>query len=420
MPTLSEYFDTEARDNLALLDAQLEHQEPDISALYRATRAIRGSAQMARADHVLRAAAALESALRSTHSRALAWSSDISSRVRQSVADLHTLVDHGTDETKLDAVADDVVERWREVGQHPSLHTPRTPADAPLSSSGEFRAFVGREVAAIADVLDAGIQQLASAPMDREPLKIILRRQRVLLGAARLGEVPVVAEILHAIDDLTRVIAKLDVGVKREWLDIYRVAREGLRATLDPLQRDEDPAPTHALSRLRHMRVELLERYGAGEAVSAAHESHGLTQVIATEPATDTTQHEVEEDVLVLSAADIVTDAPVDDATDDDAVDDELLLLDEEIVADAPALDDDDVAILDLTEDAIVAVVSASSAEHEDPDAAVPIESLVYQREDALRRALQLHDVLARAHADDPAAREAVDEVFDLINIALH
>ena len=47
------------------------------------------------------------------------------------------------------------------------------------------------------------------------------------------------------------MIAKLDVGVKQEWLDIYRVAREGLRAAIEPLRADVDPPPTHALARLR-------------------------------------------------------------------------------------------------------------------------------------------------------------------------
>src|SRR5690606_13460921 len=97
--------------------------------------------------------------------------------------------------------------------------------------------------------LDRGIQDLHVDPMDRAPLMSILRRQRALLGSARLEEIPVIADILRAVEDLTRVIVKLDVGVKQEWLDIYRVARDALQTTIAPLLRDELPQSSNSVSR---------------------------------------------------------------------------------------------------------------------------------------------------------------------------
>jgi hypothetical protein len=59
-------------------------------------------------------------------------------------------------------------------------------------------------------------------------------------------------------------------------------------------------------------------------------------------------------------------------------------------------------------------VVDTAAAE----SATVPIESLLYDRKQALRRALELRDLVALS-AIDPVTHEAIDELFDLIEIAL-
>jgi hypothetical protein len=508
MTTLTEYFETEARDYLAQLDRDLERPRPDVAGLHRLSRALRGSAQMARDERVVRAAGVLEAAARALADERIRWSDELAACARATVADLRVLVDRRHPAASLDALAASAVARWRNAGIDVPLAAPRAVPDAPASANREFRAFAAREVAAIAEALDRGVQQLSAVPMDREPLKMILRRQRALLGAARLDEIPVVAEILRAIDDLTRVIAKLDVGVKREWLDIYRIAREGLRATIQPLQQDQDPKPSHALSRLRHMREELLERYGAGEVVSAAHESAGLTQPTTVDRPTEAMEaHHAAAESGRLPAASESTVAPVvqrdeelllddvmpevDELHDETAVleldetaseglleldepddegvleldepddegvleldepDDEgVLELDEpddegvlelDEVADEELLELDDIAeradvesgevpdarmepdelVLELDGDSIVATARETAAvlleEVVDEPVAVSIESLLYDRDAALRRALELRDLVALS-AIDPVTHEAIDELFDLIGIAL-
>jgi chemotaxis protein histidine kinase CheA len=464
MATLSEYFETEARDYLARLDRELERPRPDAAGLHGAARALRGSAQMAREERVLRAAGALEAAARAVAEQRLNWSSDLAARARQTVADLRVLVARRQSAASLDTVADAAVGRWREAGVTLPVSAAKRAPGARASGHREFRAFAAREVTAIAEALDRGVQQLAAEPMDREPLKMILRRQRALLGAARLQEIPIVAEILRAIDDLTRVIAKLDVGVKREWLDIYRIAREALRATIPSLQQDEDPRPSHALSRLRHMREELLERYGAGEVVSAAHVSAGFTQATPLEQAPDQlVARELEtvaagladppEPAAVAAAPlvppeaelllddEVVLELELEDVAGEAVLErdrvDEGPVLELDLVADEPILELDDVAeppllelveleaeaVLELEADSIVASDAAEPAGLEVEEvaaepAAVPIESLVYQRDEALRRALELRDLVALS-AIDPVTHEAIDELFDLIGIAL-
>jgi chemotaxis protein histidine kinase CheA len=437
MPTLSEYFDTEARDRLIEIERAVAKQPvADTAELHRAARALRGSARMARAELVFRAAAALEAATRALAATGLAWTDDIARRVQETVADLRALIERADDDAALEARAAAVVERWAAIGVTATAAQPAAGAAGMSAGAGEFREFAAREVAGIADALDRGVRELATNPMDREPLRMILRRQRALLGSARLDGIPVVAEILRAVEDLTRVIAKLDVGVKQEWLDIYRVARDGLRAAIEPLHRNEDPGPGHSLSRLRHMREELLERYGTGEAVSAAHESGGLVQAAAVQ--------EVPEPPVLRGADTAVADQAASASITKDADDDippaaaapaapaaapataPAVPAAPVVPATAPAAPAVPAAAAHTVPAAhtahTVPAVPAAPAVPVAPGAAdadvVPIEELCYTAGAALDRAAELRPVIERAAAADQAVREAVDELFDLIRIA--
>lgn len=376
MATLTEFFETEAARYLDRLNELTRSSTPDANEVYRTARALRGSAQMAREDRVYRTALALEGGARAVVNGALSWSEEVGSRVKQSVDDLATLV-RGGDGTQLDNVMAGSIERW--VNSGVDLPSGATGLSAPAPARDavqEFRSFAAAEVEGIADALDKGVQALSDNPMDREALKAILRRQRALLGAARLDEIPVIAEILRAIEDLTRVIAKLDIGVKREWLDIYRVAREGLKAASEPLRMNQNPTPSHPLARLRHMRAELLERYGTGEAVSAAGgPEQGLVQ------------------------AKPMAEAPVDPN------------------AQAVQREEPSAATTSAQMHAQTGGTTApAAAQGELP--IVDIVSLQYRGTEALRRALELRATVEAVAATNPDARDAVEELFDLIRLA--
>ena len=404
MVTLTEYFDTEARERLAELERGLRRHQPEPAALHRAARAVRGAAQIARETRVCRAAGALEAAMKAAAAGDLAWTDAVTTSAQETLDDITWLLDHADDEDARDARVDDVVRRWTDAGVRVSPHVTGsfTEAAADAAASGEFREFAAREVAAIADALDAGLQQLAETPTDREPLRTILLRQRALLGAARLDELPVIAEILRAVQDLTRVIARLDVAVKREWLDIYRIARDGLRGTLGPLQRHEVPPVTVPVSRLRHMRDELLERYG--------------TEEDASDRDAGTLRHLMPFEFTSAPSALIHDARPADGDTGD--------------VAGTLVPGDDDGEVMDLGEDVIVElgpefiVTSPDNAglrtgTASPADAVVSVEELAYTPDAALRRALALQDTIRHAAAGDPRARDAADELFDLIRLAL-
>ena len=267
MPTLAEYFEIEARAQLARMDELLQAESPDAAALQRVARELRGTAQMARVERVHRVAQMLEQAAGAVVAGRAAWDPALIAQARSTAEDLHALVELAEPENALDTRAETAVQRWRDAG----IELPASNV-GPLRSAptgGAYRAYVADEVEGVANALEEGVQELSADAMNREPLKAILRRQRALLGSARLEDIPVVAEILRAVEDLTRVIARLDVGVKQEWLDIFRIAREGLRGAIEPLRRDENPPASTALARLRHMRAELIERYGTGEPVNA-------------------------------------------------------------------------------------------------------------------------------------------------------
>jgi chemotaxis protein histidine kinase CheA len=277
-------------------------------------------------------------------------------QARAAVSDLRALVEGTEGDAALDARAQRSLQGWRDAG----LELPRSNADTRQHPTADaFRAYVAEEAEGIAALLAQGVASLAAEPMNRDPLKAILHRQRALLGSARLVEVPVVAEILNAVEDLSRVIARLDVGVKREWLDVYRIALDGLRASIEALRRDQDPPPSIALSRLRHIRTELLERYGSAPAANPA----------GANP-----------DGFAPPRSELAEPPPAVDRA-----------------ADAQS---------------VGAVAPVSNPEP------VPIAELEYRGTAALRRAAELRERLAPVLAREPALAAAIEELVDLVRLA--
>jgi chemotaxis protein histidine kinase CheA len=266
MPTLRDYFQEESAAWLGQLEALAASTAANGADVLRLARALRGTAHMAREERAFRAAQSLETAARALADGSMAWSDDTRDRLRRTVGDLRVLVDGRGGDDALDTCVAAVRERWAAVDADAATDAlaPATPS-TPDSSDDAFQDFAAREIAAIARVLETGVDALIADPRDRAPLKAILRRQRPLLGTARLDELAVIAESLRAVEDISRVIARLDVGIKDEWLDVFRCARDIMRAAATALDNGEQPAHTNSLSRLRTLHAELLERYGAVE-----------------------------------------------------------------------------------------------------------------------------------------------------------
>src|SRR5687767_11148885 len=127
MPTLREYFVTEATDFLAQLTTAVQHLDTgagDPQALHRFVRGLRGSAQMAREERVYRGAFGVEAAARAVASGALKWTDVVSSRISRTLEDLAMLVKGGEPEEMANGRMQRSLERFREIG----LEMPK-PAD---------------------------------------------------------------------------------------------------------------------------------------------------------------------------------------------------------------------------------------------------------------------------------------------------
>ena len=260
MPTVRDFFAREAGDYLDRLDQVLEGLDDGVIApieLHKVARTLRGSAQMAREDAFARVAAALESVARAVVEGRARWDPDLSGRLKETAVDLRALLLSEPDEGG--ARADASVSRLA------GLASATRPLVEGHESDGAFRDFAAREGAAVLATLETALRGLANDPRDREPLKTVLRRQRALMGAARLPSIPVLSEALTAVDEITRMVARLDVPVTGEWLEVYQLAQQVLVPLVAGLQRGENVSPAPALVRLRALREQLIERYGAEE-----------------------------------------------------------------------------------------------------------------------------------------------------------
>lgn len=255
---LVEWFEKEAGGYLTVLerDADGLGKEPlALDGLRAAARALAGAARLAGRHRLHRAAAALEAGLRTTDLEPGNAADRLAEDVRLSVADLRFLLDtHGPTDAR-DARVDVVAARWSDAA---SID------DGPAATTGhdDFTGFVVREAEGVADAMDAGIDAFSRDPSSREWLGSILRRQRALLGSARLDEITVLAEALRAVEDLCELIVRLGVPVKSEWLDVFRCARDVLNSAATAIADGKEPGQTPALSRLRTLREELVARYG--------------------------------------------------------------------------------------------------------------------------------------------------------------
>ena len=370
MATLREFFITEAADYLKQITDAVQNLDAgtgDTRELHNHSRGLRGSAQMAREDRVYRAALSLEAASRSVAGGIVSWTEDISSRIRRTLEDIEALVKGDEAEEDAEGRVKRSLERWQDMVEVPAENAPTSTPPA-SEASRQFQQFAAHEVAGIVNEMEAGLVTLASDPRNRDPLKAILRRQRALLGAARLDEIAVVAEALRATEDMTRVIAKLNVPVKDEWLSVFRSARDVLKAAIEPLRRGETPGSTPALSKLRTQRQELLDRYGEGDAVAIiGGPSQTAAPATPPAPATEARVSPISRSFATPPAAAPTPDAPKAAAPADDGI--------------------------------------------------VPIETLVYNGPRALRRALELQPAFERIAGSDPDAREQVKELFDLIRL---
>ncbi|HEX6938377.1 MAG TPA: hypothetical protein VF158_03120 [Longimicrobiales bacterium] len=266
MPSVRDFFVAEAGECLLRLGRLVEAAASDgvnAAELLRLTRLLRGSAQMAREKYVASVAGALEAAAHSIARGEIAWDDGARARVLDTLADLRALIDPGESVTAREARVSRALERWRRSdAAAPAAPARPAPPRPTVAETEAFHDYAAREVAGVLSELDRNVPILEREPRNREPLKAVLRRQRALLGSARLDELPAVADALRTIDQICRLIARQDVAVEGEWLDLFRLARRVLGESVEALVAGSVPDATPSQPALGRIRETLLERYG--------------------------------------------------------------------------------------------------------------------------------------------------------------
>ncbi len=245
---LSDYFAQEAGEFLDQLDALLGGAEaPDPQALFRPARGVRGSAQVAGVEGVARVAERLEDAARSYRDGTLAWSDALKERIRDTVADLRALVAAGgrwgeAEESR----AREAAARWDGTAGGRRREEP--------AHAEQLFAFVRREIGGVVAELDRALAEVAAQPEAREPLRAVLRRMRPVRGVAGMDALASVLELLEGIDDAAHEVLTRSAPATEGDRALLAAGRDALRAAAALLEQGQAPDGTPELERFRELR----------------------------------------------------------------------------------------------------------------------------------------------------------------------
>lgn len=232
---VNEFFVLEAGeylDRLAGLIAGPATPPPD--ELLRSARALRGSALMASQAPIARAAGGLEAIIRAVRENRRPWDSALAASAAEGVAEIRTYLPRLPHWTESDtAAAEALAARLEALAGVPGR---QAPGAAGQSDAGS-RAFVAREGAAVASVLDQAGRILRAGPGAREALQAALSRTQPLRGLAALADYPPLAEILDAVELTSADVDRGDLDPATAAGVLDAAARAMSRAARDVLER---------------------------------------------------------------------------------------------------------------------------------------------------------------------------------------
>ena len=235
-----DFFVLESSDHVEQLDGLLSRAgngTPDLDAFARHSRAIRGSATMAKITGIADVATGLERVVKGLREGSLHWSELLRGAVIAAVDDLKILIrgarTWGTAEDHRAA------ERAGELNTlAPAFH--RRSAATPLTALGASSGFLAAEATDVA----AGLQRYADAPGPIATFEKTLGRVRALRGVAALLDLPPLAEVVATIDETAKSLEISGATPTEAQCNLFRTAaavlREGAEAVHDGGRPDPD------------------------------------------------------------------------------------------------------------------------------------------------------------------------------------
>src|SRR5438876_1176552 len=204
---MSDFFALEAGEYLDRLDALLQPPAPPAAEeLVRLARALRGSALMASQQGIGRAAMGFEAFARGVREGRRPWDAATKQIAIRAVDDLKIYVRKAASWTAADtAKAEALASQLEQLGGRPSAHVRAAEA---IGLDAGARAFVAREGAAIASVLDRAGRALRANPMAPDPLQQVLKALQPLRGLAALNDLPPLPDLLEGIEQAIGAISR--------------------------------------------------------------------------------------------------------------------------------------------------------------------------------------------------------------------
>ena len=225
-----DFFVLEAGEYVEHIDALLLRATasgPDADQLQKISRALRGSATMARLPMFAELSSAVEAIGRALRQGSVSWNEGLKSALTAAVDDLKILVraarswSAAEDEWALKRLND--LSQFVQVPLTANTSTPTPPA----SSTSYFVAETGN--------IAAGLELLATRPDDRANALNVLGRVRALRGVSGVRDVPGLSEASEAAESAIRPIelgeghlSDARVNVLRAAADLLRVISSGL------------------------------------------------------------------------------------------------------------------------------------------------------------------------------------------------
>ena len=218
-----DFFVLEASEYIEQLDALMLSAGgtgPDLDALQRSARALRGSATMAKLAAFAEMAAGIERVGHGLRSGVTRWEPALNGALVAAVDDCKLLLRN----VRAWSPADDARSRARidELSRFAPARSATPASSQPAPSDGGY---LMTEVANIG----AGAELLATRPSDRDAAANVLRRVRALRGIAGVKDHPSLAEVLEATEHAAHPLERGEARISAERLAVLAAAATVLR-----------------------------------------------------------------------------------------------------------------------------------------------------------------------------------------------